>query len=329
MKMRWWYALGVLALGLAEGVSGQLPGTAGRFAPEILRQRRVISAYSGQPLREGEWRQLIAELEALAEAARAAGDHEAVVAAGLLRAQAAIWLRQDQSLALLWLNEIVEAYAARPPPNFGPVYSELAALYSAWGDEEAIQRLIALYRAGPAFDAVRYDYAVGVHPGSVKIVRPRGPGTASTTLTVLDMHLRRAALAPGKPLPMFAIETIDGVVLHAADLRGRHVLVDFWGPRWPFWAGAREAWIALYETHADAFEILGVCLDARAAVAIKELRAAGGRWPQAAKPLRVARDWGVTGEALNMLAAPDGRILAWNVNPAQVRRYLSAGDGQK
>ena len=77
-----------------------------------------------------------------------------------------------------------------------------------------------------------------------------------------DAEIARLKVAegiqPGLPAPLFTLNDLHGHPLSLESLRGRYVLLDFWGS-WCFWCLAGVPQMkAYYDKYHDRFEILGI-----------------------------------------------------------------------
>lgn len=117
----------------------------------------------------------------------------------------------------------------------------------------------------------------------------------------------------GDLAPTFETMTIGRDTLRLVDLRGRYVLLEFWGT----WCSPCVAYAprlaALYARYPrDRFEIVGVALDQ--AEAVREFTEARGlAWPQVVEPNRAGRPvtdlYGVSGYPTTFLIDPEGRVV--------------------
>ena len=131
-----------------------------------------------------------------------------------------------------------------------------------------------------------------------------------------DAYLSKTAeaIAIGKEATGFSLEDIDGNLLTLSSLRGKYVMLDFWGS----WCGACIKSFphlkAFYEQHHNKLEIIGIaCHDTKekwnAAVKRHELpwlHVLNGEGTN-----NVAELYGVQAYPTYLLIAPDGRVLQW------------------
>lgn len=119
------------------------------------------------------------------------------------------------------------------------------------------------------------------------------------------------AVADGKMAPDFTLKSIDGTDLALSSLRGKYVILDFWGS-WCGWCikGFPEM-KKYYEKYNDRLEILGVdCNDTedkwKAAVAKHELK-----WKHVYNPKDsdVLTKYAVTGFPTKLVIDPEGKIV--------------------
>lgn len=126
--------------------------------------------------------------------------------------------------------------------------------------------------------------------------------------------MRKAALKnveEGKMAPDFTLRSIDGTDLSLSSLRGKYVILDFWGS-WCIWCikGFPEM-KTYYEKYSDRMEILGVdCSDTeakwKAAVEKHELN-----WKHVYNPRdsKVLKMYAITGFPTKIIIDPEGKIV--------------------
>ena len=131
-----------------------------------------------------------------------------------------------------------------------------------------------------------------------------------------DAYLSKTAeaIAIGKEATGFSLEDINGNMLALSSLRGKYVMLDFWGS----WCGACIKSFphlkAFYEQHHNKLEIIGIaCHDTKekwnAAVKRHELpwlHVLNGEGTN-----DVAELYGVQAYPTYVLIAPDGKVVQW------------------
>lgn len=115
----------------------------------------------------------------------------------------------------------------------------------------------------------------------------------------------------GKLAPDFTLKSIDGTDLSLSSLRGKYLILDFWGS-WCIWCikGFPEM-KKYYEKYADRMEILGVdCGDTeekwKAAVQKHELK-----WKQVYNPRdsKLIAQYAISGFPTKIVIDPEGKII--------------------
>ena len=130
----------------------------------------------------------------------------------------------------------------------------------------------------------------------------------------------RKNVEEGKLAPDFTLKSIDGNDLSLSSLRGKYVILDFWGS-WCYWCikGIPDM-KKYYEKYGDRLEILGVdCSDTeekwKAAVEKHELK-----WKHVYNPKdsKVLSMYAITGFPTKIVIDPEGKIIKTVVgeNPA-------------
>ena len=121
--------------------------------------------------------------------------------------------------------------------------------------------------------------------------------------------------AAGIMAPDFTLNNLEGKPLSLSSLRGKHVILDFWGS-WCGWCikGIPQM-KEYYKKYAGKFEILGIdCNDTdqkwRDAVKKYELP-----WLHVYNPKtsNVLKDYGIQGFPTKIIVGPDGKIVKTNV----------------
>ena len=131
-----------------------------------------------------------------------------------------------------------------------------------------------------------------------------------------DAYLSKTAeaITIGKEATGFSLEDINGNMLTLSSLRGKYVMLDFWGS----WCGACIKSFphlkAFYEQHRDKLEVVGIaCHDTKekwnAAVKRHELPWLHVLNGEATND--VAELYGVQAYPTYVLIAPDGKVVQW------------------
>lgn len=112
--------------------------------------------------------------------------------------------------------------------------------------------------------------------------------------------------------PDFTLTSIDGTQLSLKSLRGKFVVIDFWGSWCPWCIKGFPALKAYYEQHSDRLEVLGVdCNDTeeqwRAAVKEHSLPWKQVRMEKGQED--VLRAYGVRGFPTKVIVSPEGKLL--------------------
>ena len=124
----------------------------------------------------------------------------------------------------------------------------------------------------------------------------------------------REACPIGKEAKDFTLEDINGKQLTLSSLRGRYVLLDFWGSWCVNCIAAFPKLKAFYERHRDKLEIVGVAFhDER------------DKWEKAVRENElpwllvldaddsVAEDYGIVAAPSYVLIDPEGKIVEWTI----------------
>lgn len=141
---------------------------------------------------------------------------------------------------------------------------------------------------------------------------------------------------PGKPAPLFRLETLDGDSLALADLRGRVVILNFWASWCVACIDEHPVLIEAHERYRDrGVTLVGVVYNDTRANAAAWMRAMGGDWPSVLDPgSRVAIDYGVYGVPESFFIGRDGRVAYKQLGPLNrailttwIEKLLAAPEG--
>ena len=135
---------------------------------------------------------------------------------------------------------------------------------------------------------------------------------------VLSLSLIACGPAPverGKPVPDVAGTTLDGNDFRLADLRGRPVLVNFWGPTCIPCRDEFQLLQAKLEEHADdGFAIVGVLMDDPPEPAREFVSSFGATWPTVVDPQeRIVDAWQVAARPQSYFVDGEGVLRSIQV----------------
>lgn len=147
----------------------------------------------------------------------------------------------------------------------------------------------------------------------------------------------------GKMAPNFVENLKDGSSFELAQLKGRYVLLDFWGSWCPPCRRDNPNLVQLYkEFHASqykdasGFDIVSIALEKNEKTWSKTIRKDGLDWPYhilhtsrmvATDPL--ARKYNVTDLPTKFLIGPDGDIVGVNMTRQEIESYLRSKLGKE
>jgi thiol-disulfide isomerase/thioredoxin len=124
--------------------------------------------------------------------------------------------------------------------------------------------------------------------------------------------------------------TIDQESFDLESLRGKVVLIEFWGTRCIPCLQDLPALKRIYKTNRDRFEIVGICLTSEPARVENYLEEHGIEWPQLCDDRtigwecnqRLAERFGVLGVPASLLIDPNGVVVKMGVRPLSPNKSL-------
>ena len=143
----------------------------------------------------------------------------------------------------------------------------------------------------------------------LSVVALTRPSTGTTT--------EPTQIAKGQPAPSIAGMTLDGAAFDLADLRGRPVVINFWGPTC---VPCREEFpllkAKLTEHAADGLAVVGILTDDAADPARTFVADEGATWPTVIDP----------GGALKKAYRVVGRPQSYFIDSAGILRSIQIGE---
>lgn len=151
---------------------------------------------------------------------------------------------------------------------------------------------------------------------------------------MINYFYRKPKLAEGQKALDFQSELISGEIFHLSDLRGRYVLLDFWGS----WCGPcrkeNPQLVQLYHetkdqsyTDADGFDIISVAIETKKSAWLKAIQSDGLVWPyqigefdRFSSP--IASMYKVREIPTKYLLDTTGAVILVNPKVAEIRQFL-------
>ena len=273
---------------------------------------------------EQEWAAAFAQLDAIAVEANELKRYDLVVESALLKAQALSDMQGCHDEAMELLEVLKVHYGDAAPKNMKKIYVLQAELFAKQGDAVAISRLISEFKSSPFYDGEQYAFSGGTgRDQPLAVVRPHARGSNSITVTAMKKAMESARMAPGQlPLQIHARDS-SGAPVALEDYAGQVVLLDFWLSKWKPWVRELSQLVALYDRyHPQGFEVLGFSQDRNKIEAQSLLTQYNATWPQLTADARMWKDFGIYGEAHNILIDRNGIIIGSDLHGAELVNAL-------
>jgi len=277
---------------------------------------------------EQEWVAAFAQLDAIAVEANELKRPDMVVESALLKAQALSDMQGEHDEAMELLEALKNHYRDVGPNNMKKIYVLQAELFAKQGDAVAISRLINEFERSPFYDGEHYAFSGGTRGDrALAVVRPNARGSNSITVTAMKKAMESARMAPGRLPPQIHARDSSGAPVTLADYSGQVILLDFWLSKWKPWVRELPGLVAVYDRyHPQGFEVLGFSQDRNKMEAQDLLTQYKATWPQLTANARMWKDFGIYGEARNILIDRNGIIIGSDLHGAEladmVRRAL-------
>lgn len=138
----------------------------------------------------------------------------------------------------------------------------------------------------------------------------------------------------GQPAPDFTLNNTEGIPVSLASLKGKYVLIDFWGSWCNPCRKENPTVVRAYQRFKDRnFEIIGVSLDAKKEAWLKAIKDDGLSWINVIDlkggENAAAQKYAVSGIPSNFLIGPDGIIIARNLHGEELEKKLEEVLGGK
>lgn len=149
-------------------------------------------------------------------------------------------------------------------------------------------------------------------------------------IAVLYYRYRQPRFIAGEQAPDFTVTLASGQTARLSDLKGKYVLLQFWGS----WCGPCRAenphLAALYERyHGRGFEMFSIGIEQNPKAWQRAILQDGLDWPYHAVELEqfsgpVARLFNIRSIPTTFLINPGGVIMGVNLPPDQIQKMLHA-----
>lgn len=212
-------------------------------------------------------------------------------------------------------------YAIKGSPFYEELWQLLSSLRTVTTSEQLRDSLLTYLKTHPESEAVLVPMDNYLKPNDaltlLEAISPKvkegrmRPVVEMITAQANAEKAREAKQGEGVVAPDFTLKTLEGKDLSLSSLKGKYVLLDFWGS-WCVWCiRGIPKMKEYYEKYAGKFEILSVdCNDSdaawRAAVKKHDLKWLHVYNPQGST---VLEDYGVQGFPTKIMVGPDGKIV--------------------
>ncbi len=137
-----------------------------------------------------------------------------------------------------------------------------------------------------------------------------------TIVVLFFVYIKFSGVNAGEIAPDFETTLVDGNTFRLSDLRGKYVLLDFWGSWCPPCRKENPKLVRLHEKYADQLVIVTVALEKDAVSWKKAVKKDGFVWVHQIVDQNkyvmmssIARKYGVTEIPSKFLISPEGILL--------------------